>query len=212
MLSKARLVDICIRNWSYFCLPDFYGLAETHRWWVCNDARATFSECAWKGMTMGGYSSVIAVELWMLKTWQQRPKYALLQRRGVRPKSYSDQPWNTIVKTCAQKCALANICSGKYLLWLQQRAANAVCGKRAKVGGGTMGTFSSLSICQTVQIENHPEDNSTEAWEADANYRGPCRLVLRACAGLQGQEWGRIEGKMVLIRRSEPSLSSVRVT
>ena len=45
-----------------------------------------------------------------------------------------------------------------------------------------MGTFSSLSICQTVQIENHPEDNSTEAWEADANYRGPavlyCVLVL----------------------------------
>ena len=51
-----------------------------------------------------------------------------------------------------------------------------------------MGTFSSLSICQTVQIENHPEDNSTEALEADASYRGPCRLVLRACAGLQGQE------------------------
>ena len=31
MLSKASLVDICIRKWSYFCLPDFYGLAETHR-------------------------------------------------------------------------------------------------------------------------------------------------------------------------------------
>ena len=146
-----------------------------------------------------------AVELWILKTWQQRPIYALLQKRG--PKSYSDQPWNTIVKTCAQKSALANICSGKYLFWLQQWAANAVCGKRAKVGGGTMGTFSSLSICQTVQIENHPEDNSTQAWEADANYRGPCRLVLRACAGLQGLEWRRIDGKMVLIRRSESALA-----
>ena len=56
-----------------------------------------------------------------------------------------------------------------------------------------MGTFSSLSICQTVQIENHPEDNSTEAWEADANYRGPCRLVLRACAGLQGQDGNEVE-------------------
>ena len=33
-----------------------------------------------------------AVELWILKTWQQRPIYALLQKRSVRPKSYSDQP------------------------------------------------------------------------------------------------------------------------
>ena len=162
MLSKARLVDICIRNWSYFCLPDFYGLAETHRWWVCNDARATFSECAWKGMTMGGYSSVIAVELWMLKTWQQRPKYALLQRRGVRPKSYSDQPWNTIVKTCAQKCALANICSGKYLLGCSSERLMQFVEKEQKLVEGQWEPFHRWAFVKRCKLKTIPK--TTPLW------------------------------------------------
>ena len=69
-----------------------------------------------------------AVKLWMLKTWQQGSKYALLQRRVVRPKSYSDQPWNTIVRTCAQNSALANICYGKYLFWEISVLANICSG------------------------------------------------------------------------------------
>ena len=58
MLSKASLVDICIRKWSYFCLPDFYGLAETHRWW----GWGLTMQCARKGMNICCYSSV--TELW----------------------------------------------------------------------------------------------------------------------------------------------------